>query len=255
MHLIHALILGVVEGLTEYLPISSTGHLILTSRLLELEHTEFIKTFEICIQSGAILSVVVLYWKRLFVDTEVIKRVAAAFVPTALIGFILYKSIKKILLGNTDVVLWALLVGGVLLIVFEWLYKEKPTAVDDITQMTYKQAAMIGLCQSLAMIPGVSRSAATILGGLLQGLSRKMIVEFSFLLAVPTMFAATALDIIKNPPNFSEGQSLFLMVGFLSAFVVGILSIRFFLAYIRHNNFIIFGIYRIVIALILFNFL
>ncbi len=255
MDLLHALILGVVEGVTEFLPISSTGHLIITSKLLGMARTDFLKTFDIAIQLGAILSVAVLYWRSLLVDFEVIKRVAAAFIPTAVIGLIFYKFVKEVLLDSTQVVLWSLLVGGVVLVVFELMYREKNGAIDDVKQLSLGQAALIGVFQSIAMIPGVSRSAATILGGLCLGVSRKAIVEFSFLLACPTMAAATGLDLIKSAHAFTADQFSFLAVGFLAAFAVGILSIQFLLYFVRNNNFIWFGVYRIVVALLLFKFL
>lgn len=255
MDLLHALILGVVEGVTEFLPISSTGHLIITSKLLGMARTDFLKTFDIAIQLGAILSVAVLYWRSLLVDFEVIKRVAAAFIPTAVIGLIFYKFVKEVLLDSTQVVLWSLLVGGVVLVVFELMYREKNGAIDDVKQLSLGQAALIGVFQSIAMIPGVSRSAATILGGLCLGVSRKAIVEFSFLLACPTMAAATGLDLIKSAHAFTADQFSFLAVGFLAAFAVGILSIQFLLYFVRNNNFIWFGVYRIVFALLLFKFL
>jgi undecaprenyl-diphosphatase len=255
MDLFQALILGIVEGVTEFLPISSTGHLILTSKLLGMEQTDFLKTFDIAIQLGAILSVVALYWRSLLVDSVVIQRVAAAFLPTAVIGFILYKFIKGFLLGNTAVVLWALLVGGILLIVFELIHRERFDAVDTIREMPLLTAMWIGVFQAVSVIPGVSRSAATILGGLCLGVSRKTIVEFSFLLAVPTMLAATILDLSHSAHQFSIDQFGFLSVGFLSAFAVGILSIQFLLYFVKNNNFIVFGVYRIVIALVLFKIL
>lgn len=255
MDLLHALILGVVEGVTEFLPISSTGHLIITSKLLGMARTDFLKTFDIAIQLGAILSVAVLYWRSLLVDFEVIKRVAAAFIPTAVIGLIFYKFVKEVLLDSTQVVLWSLLVGGVVLVVFELMYREKNGAISDVKQLSLGQAALIGVFQSVAMIPGVSRSAATIVGGLCLGVSRKAIVEFSFLLACPTMAAATGLDLIKSAHAFTADQFSFLAVGFLAAFAVGILSIQFLLYFVRNNNFIWFGVYRIVFALLLFKFL
>lgn len=255
MDLFHALVLGVVEGITEFLPISSTGHLILASKLLGMAQTDFLKTFDISIQLGAILSVVVLYWKSLLVDFQVIKRVIAAFIPTAILGLILYKFVKEVLLESTQVVLWALLIGGIGIIVFELLHKEKGDAIGDIKSMSLMQAAIIGAFQAFAMIPGVSRSGATIIGGLCLGVSRKAIVEFSFLLACPTMAAATGLDLIKSAHAFSLDQFSFLAVGFMSAFAVGVLSIQFLLYFVRNNNFIVFGIYRIIFALILFKFL
>lgn len=255
MDLFHALILGVVEGITEFLPISSTGHLIIASKLLGMDQTNFLKTFDISIQLGAILSVVVLYWRSLLVDWEIIKRVAAAFIPTAVLGLFLYKFVKSVLLESTQVVLWSLLLGGIFLVIFEMFHKEKNDAIGDIKQMTLLQAAIIGAFQSVAMIPGVSRSAATIIGGLCLGINRKTIVEFSFLLACPTMAAATGLDLIKSAHEFSVDQFSFLAVGFIAAFAVGIISIQFLLYFVRNNNFISFGIYRIIVALLLFKLL
>lgn len=255
MDFLQALILGIVQGISEFLPISSTGHLILTSKLLGISSTEFLKTFEIAIQSGSILSVVVLYAQRLMRDFELVKKVAAAFIPTAIVGFVLYKVIKKFLLGNSDVVVWALLLGGVFLIIFEMFHKEDEHAIDDPAKIPYKTAIMIGLFQSLAMIPGVSRSAATIIGGLILGLKRRTIVEFSFLLAVPTMLAATGLDLLKSAPSFTLDQFYVLGVGFVSAFVVSIVAIKFLLNFIKNNNFIPFGIYRIIVAIVFIFFI
>jgi undecaprenyl-diphosphatase len=246
----YAFIFGLVEGVTEFLPISSTGHLILTAKILGLSQTEFMKTFEIAIQLGAILSVVVLYGRSLLVNLEILKRIAAAFVPTAVLGFIFYKMIKKFLLASDTVVLWALFLGGVFLIVFELLHRERPEAIEDLAHLSYKKAVLIGIFQSVAMIPGVSRAAATICGGLILGLKRRTIVEFSFLLAVPTMAAATALDLFKNQESFSTSQLGFLAVGFITSFVIAILSIKFLLHFIKNHTFIPFGIYRIAVALL-----
>jgi undecaprenyl-diphosphatase len=249
MSLWQTILMGIVEGITEFLPVSSTGHLILTSRLLNITQSNFLSSFEIAIQLGAILAVVLLYWKSLILEKEVLKRVMAAFIPTAVIGLIFYPFIKQVLMGSELVVVWALLIGGIILIVFEVLYKEKETSLDEIKALSYKQSVLIGVFQSLAMVPGVSRSAATIIGGLSLGLKRKTIVEFSFLLAVPTMAAATGLDIIKNAADFSADQIGLLAVGFVCAFFVAIVSIKFLLYFIKNHNFVVFGIYRIVIAL------
>ncbi|HNX90255.1 MAG TPA: undecaprenyl-diphosphate phosphatase [Candidatus Omnitrophota bacterium] len=248
MDIFQALILGIVEGITEFLPISSTGHMILASHMMKLAQSEFIKSFEIIIQLGAILAVVVLYFRTLIINLEVAKRVIVAFIPTAVIGFALYKFIKNYLLGSADVVLWALFIGGILLIVFEMLHKEKKDAKDDLAAISYKESLIIGVFQSLAVIPGVSRAAATIVGGLTVGLKRKTIVEFSFLLAVPTMLAATALDLMKSAPSFTPDEFIVLGVGFVVSFIVAILAIKLLLNYIKHNTFIPFGIYRIVLA-------
>ncbi len=253
MDILQTIILGVVEGITEFLPVSSTGHLILTNKILGIDQTEFIKTFEIAIQTGAILSVVVLYWKKLF-NLSIIKKLIIAFIPTGILGFIFYKIVKTYLLASEPVVLWALLIGGILLIVFELFYNNK--SQDNLTQeassISYKKCFLIGCFQSLAMIPGVSRSAATIVAGMLFDISRKAIVEFSFLLAVPTMIVATGYDLLKSSGSFAKQDFSFLAIGFLVSFLIAILAIKFLIRYIQKNNFIPFGIYRIVLALIFF---
>lgn len=236
-----------VEGVTEFLPISSTGHLVLVSQLLGLGQTDFQKTFEIVIQLGAVLSVVYLYWKA-FLDIEILKKIAVAFVPTGLVGFALYGVIKTYFLESSAVVLGALLLGGVALVVFEWLHTEGESAVEDIKKMSYPQAALIGLFQSVAVVPGVSRSAATIVGGLLLGVRRVTVVEFSFLLAVPTMLAASGFDLFKNVAHFSAGDAGMLGVGFMVSFVVALLSIKWLLLFVRNHSFVSFGLYRIVVA-------
>lgn len=252
MNLCHAIIFGIVEGISEFLPISSTGHLILTAQLLNIAQSDFIKSFQIIIQLGAIFSVVVLYFKSLVTDIPTIKKIIAALIPTLVIGFVFYKLVKRFLFGNAQVVLWSLLIGGVCLIIFELLHREKADATDNVAKISYRQAILIGLFQSIAIIPGVSRSAATILGGLLLGLKRKTIVEFSFLLAVPTMLAATVLDLSKNLNTFTSNQFIFLLIGFVTSFVVALFAIKFLLNFINHHSFIAFGVYRIVIALLFF---
>jgi len=242
-------ILGVIEGITEFLPISSTGHLILTAKILGLVQNDFIKSFEIAIQLGAILSVVVLYWRSLLIDRKVLSRVLAGFIPTAVLGLIFYKFVKNYLLNSEKIILAALFVGGVILIVFELFHREKDQASQEVADISYKQAFIIGVCQSLAMIPGVSRSLATILGGLALGLRRKVIVQFSFLLAIPTMLSATAYDLAKSAGHFTSGQFYYLSAGFMVSFIVALMSIRFLLKFIERHNFIVFGVYRVLLAL------
>ena len=250
MDIFQSVIIGIIEGVSEFLPISSTAHMVLAAKVLNIQQTDFVKSFEIIIQFGAILSVVVLYWKRFLLDFESLKRVLAAFIPTALLGFILYKLIKGYLIANQTIIVWSLLLGGLFLIVFELFHKENESALDDLSTIPYSKCVMIGLFQSLAMFPGVSRSAATIIGGLLLNLKRQTIVEFSFLLAVPTMLAASALDLLKNGGSFSMDQVGVLAVGFVVSFVVALLSIEFLLRYIKKHSFIPFGVYRIIIALV-----
>ncbi len=257
MTILHSIILGIIEGITEFLPISSTGHLILASNLLGIDQTNFQKSFEIIIQLGAITSVIFLYWKTLW-NIATIKNLIVAFIPTGLIGLLFYKIIKTYLMESPAVILWSLLLGGIALIIFELWNTKRAKSIDSrveivdfgITNMTYRQSFIIGLCQSIAIIPGVSRSASTIVGGLLLGLQRKTIVEFSFLLAVPTMLVASGFDILKNASSFSSDQFGVLAIGFVTALTVAILAIKFFLKFIQNHTFIPFGIYRVAVAII-----
>lgn len=249
MLIIESIILGIVEGITEFLPVSSTGHLILASRLMNLAQTDFLKSFEIAIQLGAIFSVVFLYWNRIFRDREAMKRIIVAFLPTAVIGLALYKIFKQYFFSEYIVVA-SLLLGGIFLIIFEKMYKEKEEDDDDISKMSYKKSFLIGVFQSFAIVPGISRSAATIVGGLSMGIQRKAIVEFSFLLAIPTMICATGYDLVKSAPHFAAGDLYLLAVGFIVSFFVALASAKWFLKYVEKHNFIPFGVYRIIISLI-----
>lgn len=275
MDFVDSLVLGAIEGVTEFLPISSTGHLILASKVLKLDQTEFLKTFEISIQLGAILSVVVLYFKTLIKNFEIIKRILVAFLPTAVIGLVFYKIIKQYLLGSETVVLITLFLGGIFLIIFEKIHphikretelssptgeisrsgvevhREKTDSVENLENISYKQSFIIGLFQSIAIIPGVSRAAATIVGGLTQNIKRKTIVEFSFLLAVPTMLAASGFDLLKNAGGFSADQTGILVMGFAAAFLTATLAVKFLIRFIKNHSFSIFGVYRIAIAILL----
>lgn len=248
MNIIQSIILGIVEGLTEFLPISSTAHLIITSQLLNIAQTDFLKSFTIAIQSGAILAVVVLYWKRFLFDLTNLKKIIVAFIPTAVVGFIFYQVIKNFFMESLLVIALALLLGGVIIILFE-AGKSKRTADNGSDLITYKKAFLIGLCQGVAVIPGVSRAAATIIGGLSLKLSRQAIVEFSFLLAVPTMLAATGYDLIKTGFIFSSQEVVMFLIGFVISFIVAILGIKLFLKFIIRHNFFAFGIYRIILGL------
>jgi undecaprenyl-diphosphatase len=255
MDYLQALTLAIVEGISEFLPISSTGHLILASEVLKIQQTDFVKSFEVIIQLGAILAVVVLYAKKIVANKKMWPQIIAAFIPTAIIGFALYKLIKQYLLGNEAVTLWALLIGGIILIIVEKIYKEQPHHTDKIETLSLKKAALIGLVQSISVIPGVSRSAATIFGGLFVGLKRKTAVEFSFLLAIPTMAAATGLDLVKSNFSFSADEWGLLTVGFVGAFLTALLAVKYFLRYIEHHTFVAFGVYRIILAVVYWFFI
>ncbi len=254
MNIIQAVILGIVEGLTEFLPVSSTAHLILTSRILNIPTSDFLKTFEISIQLGAILAVALLYRTIFLKHWEINKRVLVAFLPTAILGAILYPFVKE-LLGSTTVASISLFVGGIVLILFELFHTETPEDVGELSTISYKQALTIGFAQSIAMVPGVSRSAATIVGGMLAGLRRETIVEFSFLLAVPTMVAATGLDLVKNFQGFTEGEVNLLFVGFFSAFASALFAVTWLLRYVKTHTFTVFGIYRMLAALLFWMFM
>src|SRR5258706_8065861 len=254
MNILHAIILSIIEGVTEFLPISSTGHMILASTLLKITETEFVKSFEIIIQLGSILAVGVLFWKKLFLNKGTLLRVFVAFLPTAIVGLVLYKFIKTVLLGNPWIVVGSLGIGGVLLIFLELFHKEKPDHKDEIQHMTLPQAFTIGVFQSLSVVPGVSRAAATIVGALLLGMKREPAVEFSFLLAIPTMAAATGLDLIKSGKHFTGNQYELLGVGLIGAFITALVVIKWFIGFIQKNTFIPFGIYRILAALAFYFF-
>lgn len=256
MTILQTIILGVVEGITEFLPISSTGHMILVSRLMGIADSDFLKSFEIIIQFGSILAVVVLYWKKLFSGVDVYKKILTAFLPTAIIGFLLYKVLKNYLLSNDMLVIWVLGLGGVVLILFEIWHKKNIYHKNEsfqnlsIQEISYKKSFIVGLVQSLAIIPGVSRSGATIVGGLAMGISRETIVEFSFLLAIPTMAAATGYDLLKSAHSFSSSQIYLLILGFIVSFIVAMATIKWFIGYVKSHSFISFGVYRIIVAVL-----
>ncbi|ADH62794.1 undecaprenol kinase [Allomeiothermus silvanus DSM 9946] len=247
-----ALVLGVIEGLTEFLPVSSTGHLTLAAHLLKIpvESDNFAKSFLIVIQLGAILAVLSLYLKRFLRDFEVWKRIVVAFIPTGIIGFGLYRVIKDHILGNDLIVVVALVgVGVVLLLVDRWLQGHQ--RYDNVDQMPLGRALLIGTFQGLAAIfPGTSRSAATIVGGMLSGLSRRAAAEFSFILAVPTMLAASGYDLYKSANTFPhEGYGL-MAIGFVAAFITALLTVRWLLEFVSRNTFVPFAIYRILIGVV-----
>lgn len=246
------IILAVVEGLTEFLPVSSTGHVILAATILNVTETPFVKSFELALEFGSILAVVVLYW-RLFLDFEILKRLIVAFVPTGVVGVLIYPFFKNVLLGNDQVVLWALLLGGVFIILFEWRYKQR-AEIHDIAKIPYVHCFIIGVFQSISVIPGVSRSAPTIMGGLALGMKRETVVLFSFLLAVPTMVAASGYDLLMSYNEFSSAQINLLLVGFAASFLVALPAIKLFLGYVRKHSFIPFGVYRIVLVALFFFF-
>lgn len=257
MDIIDVTILSVVEGVTEFLPISSTAHLILTSHLLKIPPTEFLTTFEIAIQLGAILAVAVMYAKKIFSNFQLLAKACVAFIPTGILGFIFFDHIK-LLFNSTFVPVAALFIGGVFIILIEIYLKKtfvsrhiKTKVIEDLR---YKDAFLIGLIQSISMIPGVSRAAASIFGGMALHLDRRSAVEFSFLLALPTMTAATTLDLLKSSNTFTTNQTLLLILGIFFSFITALIVIKWLVKFVQTNDFIIFGIYRIVASVVYYIF-
>lgn len=251
MTLIEATIIAVVEGITEFLPISSTGHMIITEAILGMKIDEFTKAFTVNIQFGAILSVVVLYWRRFLQSWTFYQKLFVAFLPAAIIGFLAGDFIDS-MLENVLVVACTMFLGGILLLfVDNWFKKENKNQ-----EISYPTALKIGLWQCIAMIPGVSRSAATIIGGMQQKLSRTNAAEFSFFLAVPTMAAASGyklLKIILNPDGIAmlKDNLTILLVGNIIAFIVAMIAIKTFITFLQRHGFKVFGWYRIVVGLLL----
>ena len=250
MTIFDSLLLGAVEGITEFLPISSTGHLIVVSSFLGLEQTNAHKTFEVAIQLGSILAVLFLFAKRLLVDKMLWIKIIIAFLPTAIFGFLFYKTIKS-LFGAESVAIM-LIIGGFVFLIVEYFRRNHDDKKDKtINDLTIKEALTIGLFQSLSMVPGTSRSGATMIGGLFAGLSRKSAAEFSFLLAIPTMFVATFYDLFKNRNDMIIDDYSLLAIGFVTAFVVAFFTVKAVMNFLTTHTFIVFGIYRIIFGIFL----
>lgn len=251
MNIFQAIILAIIEGLTEFLPISSTGHMIIGSSVLGIAENEFVKSFTVVIQFGAILSVLVLYWKRFFKSFDFYIKLFAAFIPAAVIG-LLASDYIDMLLENVIVVACTLLLGGIFLLFVDKMFEKNELNPD--SEPNIRSSFIIGVFQVIAMIPGVSRSAATIIGGLTQKLNRKSAAEFSFFLAVPTMFAATCYKLFKiyeSNAGFNSHDIKVLAIGNVVAFIVAMLAIKFFINFLTKRGFKIFGYYRIIIGLVI----
>lgn len=248
MSWIEALILAIIEGLTEFLPVSSTGHMIITEGLLGMKSNDFTQAFLINIQFGAILSVVVLYWKRFFQSMNFYYKLLIAFLPAAFFGLLLNDYIES-LLESVYVVAVMLIIGGVVLIFIDKWFKDTENAPEK--DMSYMDALKIGFFQVIAMIPGVSRSAATIIGGMSQKYSKKQAAEFSFFLAVPTMFAASAYKLLKNYEAINSDNISILIFGNVIAFIVALIAIKSFISFLTKHGFAIFGYYRIAVGVII----
>lgn len=253
MNIFQAVVLAIIEGITEFLPISSTGHMIIGSSVLGIAENEFVKNFTVIIQFGAILSVVVLYWRRFFKSIDFYIKLFVAFIPAAVIGLLAIDYIDM-LLGNVIVVACTLLLGGIFLLFVDKIFEKNESNPE--SEPNIKSSFIIGVFQVIAMIPGVSRSAATIIGGLTQKLTRKAAAEFSFFLAVPTMFAATCYKLLKiyqSQTGFTSHDIQILAVGNIVAFIVAMLAIKFFINFLTKHGFKVFGYYRIVIGIIILS--
>jgi undecaprenyl-diphosphatase len=250
MDIIQSIIIAIVEGLTEFLPISSTGHMIIAEKLLGVKDTEFTKLFTVAIQLGAILSVVVLYWKKFFDFTrwQFYAKLLVAVIPALLFGFLFVDKIDTLLESTTTVII-TMILGGIVLLLIDNYFKN-PT-IETEEKISFKKAFFIGIWQVIAMIPGVSRSAASIIGGMQQKLTRKLAAEFSFYLAVPTMAAATGYKLLKGYKTFSSDDIKLLAIGNAVAFIVALFAIKFFIGFLQKHGFKIFGYYRIIVGVIL----
>ncbi len=251
MTLFDALILGALEGLTEFLPVSSTGHLILASHLLGIEQTSSHTAFEVSIQLGSILAVLFLYAQRLLQDKMLWFKIGVAFLPAGVLGFLFYKQIKG--LFGVETVSIMLILGGIVFLIIEYLRRNEPMdAGKEVSELTLKEAFAIGIFQSLSMIPGTSRSGATLIGGLFMGLSRKSAAEFSFLLAIPTMVIATAYDLFKHRDVMAVNEWSMLAVAFVTAFLVALVTVKAFVTFVSRHTFVPFAIYRIIVGIVFF---
>ncbi len=253
MDTLQSIIIGIVEGLTEFLPISSTGHMIITEKILQLTENDFSKVFTVAIQLGAILAVVVLYWKKFFdfKRWQFYVKLVIAVIPALVLGFLFSKKIDALLESSTTVAI-SMLAGGIILLFIDHLFKDP--VINEEPRIPYGRALVIGIWQCIAMIPGVSRSAASIIGGMQQKLTRSAAAEFSFFLAVPTMLAATGYKLFKyykEAGGFSSNEIKQLAIGNIVAFIVAMLAIKFFIGFLKKHGFKIWGWYRIILGTIL----
>lgn len=248
MTLIDSIVLGVVEGVTEFLPVSSTAHLVLASSLLKIEQDNFLNAFNIIIQIAPIFSVLLIYFERLFQTWTLWFKLILAFIPTGIVGLLLHDQIESLFNPVFAVIL--MIATGIAFIAIEQFYKEKEHHVDDLDAVTYTQAMWVGVSQVFALVPGISRSGSTILGGMLAGLKRDVAMGFSFLLAIPTMAAASGYTLYKEYTALNGSDTLLLGVGFTVSFVVGYLAIKGFLAIVSRYSFVPFGWYLIATGLV-----
>lgn len=250
MGILDSILLGIIEGFTEFLPISSTGHLIIASKFLNIDQTNVTKAYEVIIQFAAILALLINYKDKFHPSKiELWKKLILAFIPIGTVGFIFSSQVKAMF--DIKIVAIMFIIGGIVFLIVEKFYNEEKTHIDDIEKVTYRQALYIGFAQIFALIPGTSRAGSTIIGAMLVGLNRKASAEFSFLLAFPVMCATTGYDLLKHYQDFSDANFMILGVGFVVAFFVAYLTIKLFLKFLENFTFVAFGIYRIVFGVIL----
>ena len=250
MGILESIILGIIEGFTEFLPISSTGHLIVASEFLNIDQTHVTKAYEVIIQFAAILAVVLNYSDKFSPSKiELWKKLILAFIPIGAVGYLFSSQIKEMF--NIQIVAIMFIIGGIVFLIVEKFYTEKEHFIDDVEKVSYKQAFYIGIAQIFALIPGTSRAGSTIIGAMLVGLNRKASAEFSFLLAFPVMCATTAYDLLKHYKDFTDANLVVLAVGFVTAFIVAYLTIKLFLVFLQRFTFVAFGIYRILFGIAL----
>jgi len=250
MDIFQSIILGLIEGATEFLPISSTGHMIVASQWMGIAQNDENKAFEVIIQLAAILAVVANYREKFsFVYLDLWKKVVLAFIPLGIVGFLFHKQIKAMF--TVDIVAIMFIVGGIIFLLVEYLHKDKEYPVQKVEDLNYRQALWIGIAQVFALIPGTSRAGASIIGAMLVGLSRKASAEFSFLLALPVMMAASGFDLLKHYQDFAGSDWLVLLTGFVVAFIAAWLVMRLLIHFLERFTFVAFGIYRIVFGILL----
>lgn len=258
MTIIQSIILGIVEGFTEFLPISSTFHLIWTSTVLGLAQTEFVKLFAVFIQGGAILAVVFLYWREILSNVSLFKKLVISFIPTAIVGFALYKIIKGVFFESMVAMTVIFILVGIVFLILEYLIQKGKLSIKrDIHDMSYKEAVMIGFFQSLAVMPGVSRAGSVMVGMMSMGFRREESAKYSFMLAIPTILAASALDLIQMREVLAANSSYLslLMIGFAVATISAFFMVKWLIRYLQSNSLNLFGWYRIVAGIILLLFL
>lgn len=247
MSIIELIILSIIQGITEFLPISSTGHMILAAHMMGMENTEFLKTFEISIQLSTVLAIVIMYRGKLLAGLNLYFKLFWAFIPVSVVGLLFYSTIKSVLF-NTAIVSTMLILGGVVLIWLDKWTRERGTRYDKLEDISTKNALLIGLFQCLALIPGTSRAAATIIGGVFAGYNERQATEFSFLLAIPTMVAATGYDLLQTGSTFTGEQFAMLGFGSILAFIFAWIAVKGFLKIVEHYGFRHFGYYRIALG-------